>query len=189
MVNRKKERKKSKVKSKMANYECQSSMKERMHAAYFCLLPFAFLLIFGCGYSTKSLLPSYMQKVHIVLFQNRTLKPGLDEQATEKTIEAFRSGSNLVISDLTSADIVIEGEVVSYARDPNTYTSDQKIIDYKLTVKFSARCVDKVKNEVFWEGTVSDWSIYVPDDDEDEAIEEATRKTADKLVNAILTNW
>jgi len=156
---------------------------------HLCLLSFYFLLTSGCGYSTKSLLPSYMQKVHIVLFQNRTLKPGLDEQATEKTIEAFRSGSNLMISDLTSADIVIEGEVVSYARDPNTYASDQRIIDYKLTVKFSARCVDKVKNEVFWEGTVSDWSIYAPEDDEDEAIEDATRKTAEKLVNAVLTNW
>jgi len=156
---------------------------------YFCLLPFYFLLISGCGYSTKSLLPGYMQRVHIVLFQNRTLKPGLDEQATVKTIDAFRSGSNLAVSDLTNADIVIEGEVVSYARNPNTYTSGQRIIDYKLTVTFSARCIDKVKNEVFWEGTVSDWSIYAPDADEDAAIEEATKKTAEKLVNAILTNW
>lgn len=156
---------------------------------YFCLLPFAFLLVSDCGYSTKSLLPGYMRKVHITLFQNRTLKPGIDEVATDRTIEAFRSGSNLVISDLTSADIVIEGEVVGYARDPHTYTSDQTIIDYKITVRFSARCVDKVKNEVFWEGTVSDWSTYAPDEDEDEAINRATRKTADNLVNAILTNW
>lgn len=173
----------------MVNRNDCRNIGKRMSLLLFCLLSFAFLLISDCGYSTKSLLPGYMRKVHIALFQNRTLKPGIDEVATESTIEAFRSGSNLVISDLTSADIVIEGEVIGYARDPHTYTSDQTIIDYKITVKFSARCVDKVKNEVFWEGTVSDWSTYAPDEDEDEAIDRATRKTADNLVNAILTNW
>lgn len=155
-------------------------------------LPFLFLtfyLLFAscCGYSTRSLLPDYMQKVHIKLFENQTFKARLDEMATNTVVEAFRSGSNLRIVDENSADIVVEGKVSGFSKIPHTYTSDQTIIEYKITVKFSVRCVDRIRNEVFWEGTVSDWVAYATD--EEEAINEAIKKTADRLVNAILTNW
>jgi hypothetical protein len=86
-----------------------------------------------------------------------------------------------------SADIVIEGKVTGFSKDPYTYTSDQTVIEYKITVKFSVRCVDRVKNEVFWEGNVSDWATYASE--EETAINVAIKKTADRLVNKILTNW
>ena len=140
-----------------------------------------------CGYSTRSLLPEYMQKIHIGLMQNRTLKPGLDEVATNAVIEAFRGGSNLRITDESSADLVIEGSVSGYSKDPYTYTSDQTILQYKITIKYSARCVDRARNEVFWEGDVSDWALY--DTDEDQSIAEAAKKAAERLVTNILTNW
>ncbi len=151
-----------------------------------CNLTFP-IIISSCGYSTRSLLPNYLQKVHIKLFENQTLKVRLDELATDAVIEAFRSGSNLRIVDENSADIVIEGKISGFSKDPYVYTSDQTIIEYKISVKFSIRCVDKVRNEIFWEGSVSDWATY--DTDEEGAIDEAIKKTADRLVNAILTNW
>ncbi len=147
------------------------------------------IVVSCCGYSTRSLLPGYFRKVHIKLFENQTLKPGLDELATNSTIEAFRSGSNLRIADENSADIVVEGKVSGYSKDPHTYTSDQTILEYKITVKFSVRCVDRVKNEVFWEGAVSDWATYAAVGQEEEAINDATKKTAERLVNTVLTNW
>lgn len=140
-----------------------------------------------CGYSTRSLLPEYLQKMYIGLFQNRTLKAGLDELATNAVIEAFRSGSNLRIVDEASADLVLEGTVSSYSRDPHTYTADQTILEYRITVRYSVRCVDKVRNEVFWEGDVSDWALY--DVDEDQGVREAAQKAAERLVASILTKW
>jgi hypothetical protein len=142
-----------------------------------------------CGYSTRSLLPGYMQNVYIKLFENRTLKPQLDEWATQSVITAFASGSNLRIVDEKNADIVVEGTVTGYAKNPYTYTSNQNILEYKIDVTFSIRCVDVVKNEVFWEGNVSDWATYAPSGNEDEAILEAIKKTAEKLVTTLLTNW
>jgi hypothetical protein len=145
------------------------------------------LLIACCGYSTRSLLPSHMQRIHIALFENRTLKAGLDELATNTVIEAFRSGSNLRIVDEGSADLLLEGSVSGYSKDPHTYTSDQTVLEYKITVRYSVRCVDGVRNEVFWEGDVSDWALY--DIDEEQGIREAARKAADRLVTNILTYW
>ena len=140
-----------------------------------------------CGYSTRSLLPEYIQKVHIKIFENRTVKAGLDELATNTVIEAFRSGSNLRIVDEKSADIIIEGTISGFSKDPHTYTSDQTIIDYKITIKFTIRCIDRTKNEIFWEGDVSEWATYSTN--EDEGINEAMEKIADQLVTTILTNW
>ncbi len=159
---------------------------------------YRFLLVLGtwfvvlgiiscCSYSTRSLLPDYFQKVHVKLFENRTLKPGLDELATNAVTDAFRSSSGLHITDESSADIVIEGKVAGYSKSPHTYTSDQTVTEYKITIKYSIRCVDRIKNEVFWEGDVSDWATFSTD--EEKAIEEAVRKTADKLVDAVLINW
>lgn len=146
-----------------------------------------FLVLSCCGYSTRSLMPEYMQKIHIGLFLNRTLKTGLDEVATDAVIEAFRSGSNLRIVDESGADLVLEGRVAGYSRDPHTYTSDQTILEYKITIRYSARCVDRVRNEIFWEGDVSDWALYSTD--EEQGIREAAKKAAERLVTSILTNW
>ncbi|UCG91976.1 MAG: LptE family protein [candidate division WOR-3 bacterium] len=140
-----------------------------------------------CGYSTRSLLPSYIQTIHIKIFENKTVKVGLDERATNAVNESFRSGSNLRIVDEDRADIVIEGKVSGYSKDPYTYTADQTILQYKITIKFTIRAVDRQRNEVFWEGAVSDWATY--DKDEEEGIDEALHKTAEKLVTTILTNW
>lgn len=145
------------------------------------------LLISCCGYSTRSLMPEYMQKIYIGILENRTLKPGLDELATNAIIEAFRSGSNLRIVDESSADLVLDGSVSGFSKDPHTFTSDQTILQYKITIRYSMRCIDKVRNEVFWEGDVSDWALF--DTDEDEGIREAAQKVAERLVTSILTNW
>ena len=151
------------------------------------LTALALILLSCCGYSTRSLMPEYLQRIHVDLFENRTLKPGLDEVATNAVIEAFRSGSNLRIVDESGADLVLEGGVSGYTKNPHTYTSDQTILEYKITIKYSVRCVDKVRNEVFWEGDVSDWALY--ETDEDQAILEAAKKAAERLVTNILTNW
>lgn len=151
------------------------------------LTAFGLFMLSCCGYSTRSLLPDHMQRIHIKFFENRTLKPGLDEMATNAVTDAFRSGSNLRIVDEGTADLVLEGSVSGYSKDPHTYTSDQTILEYKITIRYSVRCVDKLRNEVFWEGDVSDWALY--DTDEEQGIREAVRKTAERLLTRILTNW
>ena len=173
------------INSKLQNPN--TKIKWRIRTFNFLLLTFYLLIISCCGYSTRSLLPGYIQKVYIKLFENQTVKAGLDELATNTVIEVFRSSSNLRVVDEKSADIAIEGKVSGYSKDPHTYTADQTILEYKITIKFTIRCVDKQKNEVFWEGDVSDWATYSTD--EEIGIKEAMEKTAEKLVTTILTNW
>ncbi|UCG91768.1 MAG: hypothetical protein JSV97_11960, partial [candidate division WOR-3 bacterium] len=62
----------------------------RIRLLNFLLLIFYFSLISCCGYSTRSLLPSYIQTIHIKIFENKTVKVGLDERATNAVNESFR---------------------------------------------------------------------------------------------------
>lgn len=155
----------------------------------FCLLltPYYLLFLNCCGYSTHSLLPGYMKKVGIKLFDNATVKTGLDELATRAVIDAFRTGSGLRLVDEKQADIFIEGRVANYEKEPYVYTGALSISQYKVTITLSIRCVDQVKNVVFWEGEVADWALFTSD--ENQGIAEAMKKTAQKLVTTILTNW
>jgi len=157
--------------------------------SFFCLLLTAYCLLLSncCGYSTRSLLPGHMRKLNVKLFENATVKTGLDELATQAVTEAFRTGSGLKLTDEKQADIVIEGRVANYVKEPYVYTGALSITQYKVTVTFSARCVDQVNNTVFWEGEVADWTLFTSD--ENQGIAEAMKKTAQKLVTTILTNW
>lgn len=148
---------------------------------------FIFLFLNCCGYSTRSLLPGYMKRVHIKIFENQTYKAGLDEIATQLTIDAFRNNSNLKIASEDQADIVISGKVTGFSKEPYVYTGAFDVSQYKVTIKFSVICYDQVKNTIFWQGDVSDWATYATD--ETEGIKEATKKTAERLVTVILTNW
>lgn len=140
-----------------------------------------------CGYSTRSLLPDYMKKIHVRIFDNATVKTGLDEIATRATIEAFRTGSGLKITDEKQADLIIEGRITYYNKEPYVYTGTQNINQYKITVSFHVRGLDQIRHAVFWEGDVSEWSLF--ETDESAGINEAVRKTAQKLVTMLLTNW
>lgn len=156
---------------------------------YFYLLftTYYLLLTNCCGYSTRSLLPGYIKKVHIKIFENQTLKPGLDEIGTQTTIEAFRNNSNLKIVSEDQADIVVSGKITGFSKDPYVYTGALDVSQYKITVKFSVTCFDQVKNTIYWQGDISDWAIYTTD--EDASIKEAIKRAAERLVTTILTNW
>jgi len=132
-------------------------------------------------------LPGYIRKVHIKIFENQTYKAGLDEIATQTTIEAFRNNSNLKIVSEDQADIVINGKITDFSKDPYVYTGALNVSQYKITVKFSVICLDQVKNTIFWQGDISDWAIYTTD--EEASIKEAIKRTAERLVTTILTNW
>lgn len=158
------------------------SVSRRMGLPYLALLA-----VSCCGYSTRSLLPGHLHDVHVRIFTNSTYKPGLDEASTTAMITAFQTGSGLRIVDESQADLVIEGSVADFSRDPYTYTGALNVTQYKVSVKLHVRAVDQVKNAVYYEGDVIEWAVY--SDDENAAIQEAVTKAAQSVVNNILTHW
>ncbi|MEO0161390.1 MAG: LPS assembly lipoprotein LptE [candidate division WOR-3 bacterium] len=125
--------------------------------------------------------------MHIKIFENQTYKTGLDELATQTTLEAFRNNSGLQLVSEEQADIVLIGKVTGFAKEPYVYAGALSVSQYKITIKLSVTVYDRVRNTIFWQGDVADWATYTTE--EEKGIREAMKRTAERLVTVILTNW
>lgn len=146
-------------------------------------------LVSCCGYSTKSLLPSHLKGVYIEIFENRTIKIELGEQMTKELVRQFNTDGSLRATSESRAQLKVKGSVSYFNKEPYVYSGDQTIYKYKITVKCNIQAIDLVKNEVYWEGEVSDWAILEQNQDEVPATNEAITKVAKEIVRRILINW
>lgn len=145
-------------------------------------------LLSCCGYSTRSLLPSYMRVVRIQFFENRTLQPLLGETYTDCLKNTFIK-ERMTVTSGGDADLEIEGKVLSYKREPFTYTGEQTITLYRMSLRVSVKVLDLVKNEVFFEQEISDYVDQPADADEESWISKMCQKVAERTVQEIVTHW
>jgi hypothetical protein len=124
------------------------------------------LFLSGCGYTTKSLLPTHIKSVYIENFKNSiditeevsNKKPytiysrGLENELTEAVSARFISDGNLrVVRHPDEADAVISGELLAYMREPLRYDDDQDVTEYRVSVEASVKFLDKKDNKIVWE--------------------------------------
>jgi Lipopolysaccharide-assembly len=75
------------------------------------------LLFSGCmGYRVGPVLKADYRSVAVPMFKNKTLKPQLEAQVTNGIIRRLQSDGTLRVDSLENADIVLDGEIVSYRR-------------------------------------------------------------------------
>ncbi|NQU74674.1 MAG: LptE family protein [Candidatus Omnitrophica bacterium] len=173
----------------------------------------AFLLLFsvlsGCGYTTKSLLPSYVKTVYVESFKNsidltaevsnkkpyKLYEPGLENKVTRAIVDQFIfDGTLKVVKDLDEADSVLSGELREYIKAPIRYDDNNDVIEFRVNVGVSARFVDKRKNKTIWEA-----NSFSGDSDqrtqgtlkksEDTARGEAVRDLARRIVEKTIEVW
>ncbi len=142
-----------------------------------------------CGYSTKSLLPSHFKNIYIEIFENRTIKIGLGEEMTREIIKQLTADGSLRVSGESKAQLKITGQISYFNKEPYVYSGNQTIDKYRISLRCNVQCIDLVKNEVYWEGEVSDWALIEQNQDESIGISEAMTKVAKETVRRILTNW
>ena len=145
-------------------------------------------LLSCCGYSARSLLPSYMKVVRIQFFENRTLQPLLGEMFTDCLKTSFIK-ERMTITSTGDADLEIEGKVLDYKREPYTYTGEQTITVYRMSLRVSIRVLDLAKNKVFFEREVSDYVDQPAEEDEELWIPKMCQEVADRTVQEIVTHW
>src|SRR3989338_6381615 len=103
------------------------------HHFVICALVF---VISGCGYTNKSLIAPGANTIFVETFQNKiditkepstrqrynVYKPFLETKITDAIINRFLYDGNLNIVDRASADLLLQGELVNYIRQPLKYS-------------------------------------------------------------------
>jgi len=155
------------------------------------IVALALALLAGCcGYSTHSLLPSHLKTVAVPPATNTTTQPGLAEALTDSLTAAFTSDRTLHVTNTEAADLVVTTTVSSYNRTASSYTGDQAVSAYELSVSAQVDARDQTRNEQFYKGVASARVTYDPNaKTEEQAAAEAIKKLASEIVRQVQIAW
>jgi hypothetical protein len=109
----------------------------------------------GCGYALAgrgAFLPSYIQRIGIPTFVNRTTVFNLETLLSEKVrAEFIGRGKYQILPESTGVDALLTGEVTSVSLTPASFNENQLATRYALTMTARIELRDTKENKVLWE--------------------------------------
>jgi hypothetical protein len=109
----------------------------------------------SCGYALAgrgAFLPSYIQRIGIPTFVNRTTVFNLETLLSEKVrAEFIGRGKYQILPESTGVDALLTGEVTSVSLTPASFTENQLASRYALTMTARIELRDMKENKVLWE--------------------------------------
>ncbi len=148
------------------------------------------LILLACGYSTRSLLPVHLKTVGIEPVENLTLQPDLGDILESSLREEFTHDRNLRVVDRDRADVMLRIQLVSYSREADAYTGDQRISSYRISAAASLSALDRVRDEPLYAGSIGAQLSYDPNSGTEEVAQrQLMTKLARDAVRVLLLAW
>jgi lipopolysaccharide assembly LptE-like protein len=111
----------------------------------------------GCGYSLAgrgSFLPDYIKAIGVPTFTNRTNVFNLETILTQKVrAEFIGRGKYRILPDGTDADALLVGDVLGASLAPVSFSANQLVSRYALTVTAHIELRDLRQNRTLWESS------------------------------------
>lgn len=158
----------------------------------------------GCGYTTKSTLPSSLKTIRIEPFKNsidfatgtsrNVYLPLLEVEARNAVINRFLFDGNLKVVELHEADLILNGELIRYERSGLRYTDDDDVQEYRVHVTVSFKLIKARSDEVSWTepNFVGEATYFVSGPSvtsEESAVDEALLDLARRIVERTIEDW
>ena len=163
------------------------------------------VLITGCGYTTKSTLPSNIKTIHVETFKNnidfaaegrRNLYlPLLEIKVRNAVINRFLFDGNLKIAEADKADLVLKGQLLSYDRSALRYTDNDDVQEYRIHITvflemWSAHNVVAADwTESSFVGEATYFVTGASARSEEAAVEDALTDLARRIVERTVEDW
>jgi outer membrane lipopolysaccharide assembly protein LptE/RlpB len=165
----------------------------------------AVLLMTGCGYTTRSLLPENYKTIYVAPFENKIdymnqddrkiYIPGLETKVRQAVIDRYLFDGNLHIGQENVADLVLKGQLLSFDRQELRLTTSEDVKEYRLLVTVALTLIDPAdNNKVVWqEPSFSGEATYYVSGplakSESAAIDDAVNDLAQRAVARTIENW
>ena len=175
------------------------------------LLAVAMILTFtvcGCGYTTKSLLPSCYKTIYVDNFKNgikitaeqsnermyRGYKPGMEIKITKAVIDKYLTDGNLRIASPESADLVLSAELIDFNRGGIIYNTSDNVEEYRIKLVVSMELTDAKTGKTVWKepgfaGETTYRTSGSLEVSEDAAIDAAIADLAKRIVERTIEVW
>jgi len=162
----------------------------------------------GCGYTNKSLIAPDASTIFIETFKNKidvtkepstkqkynVYKPFIETKVTDAVMNRVLYDGNFKIVDRGSADLLLEGEVINYLRQPVRYSDSKDILEYRLNVIVNFTLKDLRADKVLLDqkNLVADISFFVTGKSaksEDQALDTLLEDLARRVATRIVSRW
>lgn len=145
------------------------------------------LVLLSCIYSFKGFFPSDLRKVWVPVFENTTLRYGLEDQVTSAFQDAIVEDGRLEVSDSSHSGMKIEGKITSYKKETFSFDESGKILEYKITITAMVGFRRLSKGTYYLEPkNYTGWGTYDADTEEEEdGIKEAVVDLAENVLRAL----
>ncbi|MBN1405998.1 MAG: LptE family protein [Candidatus Omnitrophica bacterium] len=181
-------------------------MKNRLF--FLSALFFLSISLSGCGYTTHSLLPAHIKKIHIANFKNsinitqestdrniyKTYRARLELDITKAIIDKFIMDGNLKISSAEDADLVLTGELLDFDREPLRYDEADNVQQYRMVLLVSVTLKDVAQNKIMWQfgsfaGSHDYYTFGSQSQSDDSAVNDAMDDLARRIVEQTIEIW
>ena len=178
------------------------------------LLKFAVMLlavlffISGCGYTTRSLLPSQFKTIYVDNFVNkinvtaessdarafRGYRPGMEIEVTRAIRDKYVFDGNLKVTDNDNADLILKGEFVDFRNESLRYDRSNNIEEYRVRMVVNMELVDAKTGKTRWkESSFAGESLYNTTGSlqktETDAINDAESDLGRRVVERTVEEW
>jgi len=129
-----------------------------------CAILAVCLAAHGCGYTARSLLPSDMKTIYVENFANkipiseptsdmrmyRGYRPRMEFDVTKAIVDRFLYDGSLKVVSTKDADLILNGELIDYVKEPLRYDRDNNIEEYRVRLVTDLRLTDTKKGVEMW---------------------------------------
>ena len=151
------------------------------------------LLVSGCGYHVPGTSDSWVggdaRLVYIQLFENMTAEPYVDNYMSDALVEELsRSRLFELTEKVEAAEVLIGGTVDGFTSNAISFSSSDRITDYRATMNITVRVLDNGNDQVMWQEKMrrsEDYSAAVNKNLQLEGERLAARQVAKRLAEDI----
>jgi outer membrane lipopolysaccharide assembly protein LptE/RlpB len=150
------------------------------------LISLVFLLSSGCGYHVAGNggvpggMPGGIRSLSISFFENRTGRPDVETVVTTALVEEFMNTVDIVPAG--EGDAVMEGIIKSYELKPISFTENDVVQEYRLTIVMSIRLVSSSDGKILWkDDNVTDYEDFLVDATNVTATKDTEREALRKM--------
>ena len=174
---------------------------------YFTPVLLFLLLVSGCGYTTKSLLPSDIKTIRVNNFKNaiqvtaeqsnlrmyRGYRPGMENDITRAVTNKFLTDGTLKIVSESNADLTLKSSLIDFKRDALRYDTNDNVEEYRVKLVVNMELTNNKTGAVMWkekgfagETTYRTSGTLAKSDDAavNDAIDDLARRIVERTVEA-----
>lgn len=168
----------------------------------------AALLISGCGYTTRSLLPSELKTIYVDNFVNKinitaessdarmyqSYRPGMEIDVTKAIRDKYLFDGNLKVSDTKNADLILKGELVDFRNEALRYDRNDNVQEYRIRMVVNLELINAKDGSTRWkEAGFAGESLYNTTGSlaksEADALRDAKADLARRVVERTIEEW